>query len=86
MNVVSIASPVLDHASVRDAFAQAAYAGRLPRDRWVEAQGLVGAYDGAPDDAGRLAAARSMATIDVLPDYDQDGYEPTGRSPVGIAA
>jgi hypothetical protein len=70
MNVVSIASRLPDHAAVRDAFAQATYAGEIPRDRWIEAQNMVARYDDATDDAVRAAVAHQMldlAVVDTMP-------------------
>jgi hypothetical protein len=47
---------------VRDAFAQAAYQGLLPRDRWAAAQALVCAYDDA-DEEGRDAIAEAITRM-----------------------
>lgn len=65
MNVVSIASRLPEHAAIRDAFAQAAYAGEIPRDRWIEAQNMVARYDDATDDAVRAAVAHQMLGLAV---------------------
>lgn len=66
MNVVSIASRTTDHATIRDKFAQAAYAGSLPRERWIEAQTLVANYDAATEDAARLAISKQMLNLAFL--------------------
>jgi len=68
MNVVSIASQSPDHASIRDRFAQAAYAGDLPRTQWIAAQRLVSDYDAATDDATRIAISTAMLDLSVRSD------------------
>lgn len=68
MNVISIAPQSPDHASIRDLFAQAAYAGDLPRAQWIAAQRLVSDYDAATDDAKRIAISTQMMDMSVRSD------------------
>lgn len=63
MPTIQITAPVPNHAEIRDAFGQAAYAGRLPRRHWAAAQKLVGDYDDATDDAARAAIASRMLAM-----------------------
>ncbi len=63
MSTIQIRSAVSDHSTVRDAFAQNAYAGGLPKSQWSLAQDLVGRYDDATDDATRAAIAARMNAL-----------------------
>ena len=64
VNIIHIdLRPATSTETTRDSFGQAAYAGLLPRDRWIAAQDLIARHDATQDATMRANLVNDMRAM-----------------------